>query len=140
MSVELNEMSYIRHQLRSFYSFLFRMPSVRGTSGKRKRSDESIPDGLESPAKRTAVILYSDGTPTVAVNGLAEKSRDRVFEAVYRELFERVHDCAAGSDGTGINDQMQEILMREIIGGAEKKFAKVCNPRHGRDTSSWKIV
>lgn len=126
-------MSYIRR----FCSLLFddntrvEMAGVSGTSGKRKRLDESILDGLKFPAKRTAVASDSDGTPTVAVD-LAEKSRDGVFEAVYRELFERVHDCAAGS-GNLPNDQVQEV---RAVEGVERKFAKVCNPRHGRDTSS----
>lgn len=108
------------------------MAGEGGKSGKRKRSDESISDGLESPAKRTAVTSDSDGTPTVAVD-LAERSRDGVFEAVYRELFERVHDhdCAAGPDNPP-NDQVQEALAI----GVEGKFAKVCNPRHGREPAA----
>lgn len=102
------------------------MARVRGTSRKRKCSNEDIPDGLgndfvdtqagsKKRAKRSAVTADA---PTA---GLAKKLRNRVFEAIYRDLFEQIGDRATGPSPKG----GREV---EAIEGAQEKFVEVCPP------------
>lgn len=99
----------------------------KGTSSKRKRSGEHIPGDEpsvrdvdieahpEKRVKRPVVGLVQENTPTI---DLAKKSRDRVFEAIYRDIFERIDGRVAGSKDSSLEGELE---------GAEKKFAEVCS-------------
>lgn len=91
---------------------------------KRKRLDEEEDEDVNTPiSKRTAEA------PDVAgpVIGVAKKARNKVFEAIYRELFEHIHDYVAGPGHS--SKAAREVA---AIDCAEEKFAKVCSPQHGR--------
>lgn len=91
------------------------------TGGKRKRSDE---EGGEDEDEDEDVDV-DVGSLTV---GVAGRARNKLFEAIYRELFEHIYDYVAGP----AKASAREVAAINISSTQGEKFAKVCSPQHGR--------